>query len=146
MWIIKLVEGVKKVIFDNLSSKAEIFSYLDMTAIDKYIPAINKDYVAKRERLKLKKRNLVNDTPENRALLSNYHRGITEVRLMKLKDSTIHFASLIQIYDDKISYITLDPKRMIGLIIQDKNIVEMHRQLYLYTWQFAEPLSEKSTS
>lgn len=133
-------EGMKKVIFDNLSSKTEIFSYLDMTAIDKYIPEINKEYVAKRERLKLKKRNLVNDTPENRNRLASYHRDITEVRLMKLKNSAIHFASMIQIYDDKISYITLDPKRLIGVIIQDRNIVEMHRQLYLYTWQFAEAL------
>jgi sugar-specific transcriptional regulator TrmB len=134
------MEGIKKVIYDNLSSKTEILSYLDMTAIDKYIPEINKEYVATRERLKLKKRNLVNDTPENRARLATYHRGITEIRLMRLKNADIHFASMIQIYDDKISYITLDTKHLIGVIIQDRNIVEMHRQLYLYTWQFAEPL------
>ncbi len=139
-------DGMKKVIFDNLSTKGEILSYLDMSAIDQYIPEINKEYVAKRERLKIKKRNLVNDTPENRQRLTNYHRGITEVRLVKLQDTSMHFSSMIQIYDDKISYINLNPKKFIGVIIQDKDIVEMHRQLYLFTWQFAEPLKVKQES
>src|SRR3990167_2002422 len=137
--------GVEKVIFDNLTSKTEILSYLDMGALDKYIPEINQRYIAARKRLGIKKRNLVNDTPENRERLAGYHRYITEVRLMKFADSSIHFASMIQIYDDKISYFTLDPERMIGVIIQDKNIVDMHRQLYLYTWQFAKPLPGQDT-
>lgn len=135
------LEGVKKVAFDNLNSKGEILAYVDMFNIEKYFSDINKKYVAVRERLAIKKRNLVNDTPENRKLLSEYHRNITDIRLMKLKNMPMQFTSMLQIYDHKISYITMSAERMIGVIIDDKNIAEMHRQLYLYTWEFAEPLA-----
>src|SRR3989344_3034457 len=49
-------EGIKKVLWDSLTSRTEILSYVDTESINKYIPEINKEYVAKRDRLKIKKR------------------------------------------------------------------------------------------
>ncbi len=139
------LEGVQTVAFDNLTAKTEILAYVDMANVEKYLSDMNKKYLVVRKRLGIKKRDLVNDTPDNRRLLANYSRGITDIRTMRLPDALIQFTSMMQIYDNKVSYITMNSERMIGVIIQDAAIAEMHRQLYLYTWQLAQPLAISST-
>jgi HTH-type transcriptional regulator, sugar sensing transcriptional regulator len=125
-------DGVKKVLEDSLTCKNEIYSYADIESIDRYIPEINKDYVAKRERLKIKKRGIVLDTPFNRRFLTNYHKNITDTKLIKLDKPP--FQTVMQIYDSKTSYITLAEKRMIGVIISDPHIYQMHKYLFEYLW------------
>ena len=41
----------------------------------------------------------------------------------------------MQIYDNKISYLTLSDKEMIGVIIEDKYIYKMHKDLFEYMWK-----------
>ncbi len=131
-------DGIKKVLGDSLTSKTEICSYADIEAISKYINDLNVDYVTKREKLKIKKRGIFLDTPHTKQLLGNYHTKITESRTIKYQ--AIPFETIMQIYDNKISYITLSPKRMVGVIIQDPLIYQMHKYLFEYTWQTAEPI------
>ncbi|MCC7160255.1 hypothetical protein IT399_00800 [Candidatus Nomurabacteria bacterium] len=125
-------DGIKKVLADTLTSKTEIYAYSDIEAIFKYIPEINKEYVAKREKLKLKKKGIFIDTPEARQLLTDYHSEITENKFMK--QDALSFESIMQIYDDKISYITLSPNKMIGVIIEDPIIYRMHKYIYEFLW------------
>lgn len=43
----------------------------------------------------------------------------------------------MQIYDNKISYITLEPKRMMGVIVEDRHLYEMHLYFFEYIWRHA---------
>jgi sugar-specific transcriptional regulator TrmB len=129
-------EGIKRVLEDSLTSRTEIYSYADIDAINKYINDLNMDYVAKREKLKLKKKGIFLDTPETRRLLAGYHTDITESRV--IKHSGTPFATVMQIYDNKISYITLTRERMIGVIVEDPLIYHMHLYLFEYMWSTAE--------
>lgn len=133
-------EGIEKVIFDNLSTKGEILAYLDQSTLNHYIPDLNAKYIKQREKLKIKKRNLVLDTAANRELLKNYHRSITEVRLLSSHTAPVKFGTLFQIYDNKVSYVTFKEKSMIGIIIDNPEITEMHRYLYAFAWENAKPL------
>lgn len=135
------LEGIKTVTFDNLTAKTPILAYLDMATIFQHLKPMNDEYVKIRRRLKLKKLNLVNDTLENKQYLATYNRDITDIRLMSQQEAPMHFACMMQIYDNKVSYVTIDPDRWIGVIIEDKNIADMHRQLYMYSWQIAQPLN-----
>jgi len=126
-------DGIKKVLNDTLNSKTEICAYSDIEAILKYIPEINTEYVAVRERRKIKKRGILIDTPAARQELSGYHPDITKNKFIKIPITP--FASIMQIYDDKISYITLQPEKMFGVIIQNPAIYQMHKYLYEYLWQ-----------
>ena len=127
--------GIKKVLDDSLKSKNEIYSYADIESINKYIPELNKEYVTKRERLKIKKHGIVLDTPFNRQFLANYHKTITDTKFIKLQTPPFH--TVMQIYDNKISYFTLDEKRMIGVIISDPNIYQMHKYMFDYLWSLS---------
>jgi len=131
-------EGVRKVLEDSLYSREEILSYADITSIQKYIPKINEWYVELREKKQVKKRAILLDTPEARQTLSTYHRTITDSKLIKL--NTPPFESIMQIYDGKISHITLSKDQMIGIIIEDPSIYEMHKALFNFTWNKADTI------
>lgn len=132
-------EGIKKVLEDSLFAEEIIYSYADIDAIDSRIPEINKEYVAKRSKRNIHKKAILPDTPHARELLKNYHSDITETKLVKL--SLESFPTVMQIYDGKVSYITFSDKDMIGTIIEDKNIYQMHKALFEYLWSITPNLS-----
>ncbi len=133
------VEGIKRVLDDTLDSKTEICSYADIEAVIKNIGAINKTYVAKREKLGIRRRGILLDTPATREYLKDYHVTVTESRLIRVDAPP--FESVMNIYDGKISYITLQPDKMIGAIIADRHIYNMHKYLFEYLWGIAEKIT-----
>jgi sugar-specific transcriptional regulator TrmB len=128
------LEGVKRVIDDNLKSKNVVYTYADMEEVDKYIKEINAQYAKKRDRLKLEKKILLVDSDYTKKVLENYEKSHIEIKFVK---RVTHFATIMQIYDDKISYVTLLPNKMMGIIIQDKSIYAMHKALFESMWENA---------
>ena len=127
------IDGVWEVLKDSLTTKTEIYSYADIETIARNIEAINQKYVSRRERLGINKKGIILDTPFTREYLKSYHKLVTDVKFIKLED-TKPFQSIMQIYDDKISYITLSAEKKIGVIIYDKNLYLMHKYLFEYLW------------
>lgn len=127
------LDGIKEVLEDTLTAKEIIYSYADLDMVEKHIPDINKEYVAKRERLGLKKRALFPDTQENRFVLEGYHVKITDAKLIPTHEHP--FKTVMQIYDGKISYFTLGTDTLVGVIITDPNIYEMHKTLFESLWE-----------
>lgn len=136
------MEGVKKVLDDSLSAQNEIYSYADIESIEKYIHSINEEYVKKRDKFNIKKKAILLDTPFARQFLKDYHRQITDIRLIKNDDQPFH--TVMQMYDNKISYITLSDKEMIGVIVEDPHIFAMHKYLFEFSWNKAEILGVAS--
>lgn len=126
-------EGVERVINDSLSSKTEIYTYADIESVTKYVNDINKRYVAKRDRLGIHKKALLLDTPFARDYMKNYHRLVTDVKLVGLQDIQ-PFQSVMEIYDGKIAYVTFAPERMTGVIIEDPYLYAMHKYLFECLW------------
>lgn len=129
-------EGIKKVLADSLTSKHTIYTYANIEAIIKYFDDINRDYIKKRDALGIKKKGIMVDSEFARSYLKNYHRGTTDTRLI---DGNLYpFHSVMQIYDGKISYVTLSDKSIIGVIIKDPAIHQMHKSIFEYTWSTAK--------
>ncbi len=124
-------DGIREVMNDALTSKTEIYSYVDIDAVEREIPDISRDFAKARQKLGLKKKNIGVDTPENRAEIEGYYTDVTEERLIPWP--TQSFGTVMQIYDGKVSYFTLG-EHMIGVIIADPHIYEMHRSLFESTW------------
>lgn len=126
-------DGMKKVLEDSLTAEGEIYAFSDIISIEKYIPQINKDYVAKRRKFGIKKKGLIFDSPEARKLLEGYNPDITENKFIAFETPPSH--TIMQIYDNKVSYITLSNEQMIGVLIEDKHISALHRALFEYLWK-----------
>lgn len=126
------MKGVEEVLNDSLKSKEKIYTFADIEAIQKYIPEINEKYVAKRDRIGIEKQALILDTEFARNFLKDYHKETTDIKL--IKHNAPPFQTVMQIYDNKISYLTLSEDEMIGVIIEDKHIYRTHKYIFEYIW------------
>ena len=128
-------EGIKKVLDDtlNVPKNTEIYTYADLEAILKYIPDLNETYSNHREKMGIKKKGLLLDTPRTREVIKNYHTETTDTKFIKCGVNELE--TIMQIYENKISYITLKENSMIGIIIEDPLIYKMHKTIFEYLWQ-----------
>ncbi len=132
-------EGALKVIEDSFSAKTEILSYVDSEAVDKYFGADNEMYLKKRSRTNIKKRIIYLDGGyiRKRRIVSNL--SLTQIRLVP---APAPFAAVMQIYDNKVTYITLEPEKIVGVIIEHPNITLLHRNMFESTWSIGTPWPE----
>jgi hypothetical protein len=137
------LEGIRKVLEDSLTSVETIDAYSDIESIEKYIPEINKDYVEKRRKFNIKKRGLILDTQKARELLQGYNPDITENRFIKCSLTPSTTQTIMQIYDNKVSYITLGENFYIGMIIESPNIYQLQKYLFQTMWESLS-VSEKT--
>lgn len=133
------LEGAKKVLADSLAASTEIYSYIDNEAVDKYYPGINEEYVKQRKKLHIKKKMLMVDSEHTRKHEKNTDSDTTEIRVIP---SPVPFATVMQIYNDKVSYIAVSPdkNKLISIIIQQPEIAQMHKSLFEHQWTLAKPL------
>ena len=132
-------EGIEKVLDDSLSAKEAIYSYVDVEAVEKQIGEMNARYMRKREKLDIYKKLLVPDTPFIRDIYSKEKSLVTEARAIPM--SMTPFEVTMQIYDGKVSYLTLSSERKLGVIIEDPHIYQMHKYLFETLYEKAEVLA-----
>ncbi len=135
-------EGVIKVAEDSLHAKSEILSYIDNQAVNKFLGDYNKEYIKKRNKLALKKRMITLDSDFIRNRVKDFNLNTTDIRVI---DAKYPFATVMQIYDNRVSYITLGDNKMIGIIIEDSHIAQMHKTLFDYTWTTAKQLTNTNS-
>ncbi len=129
--------GMKEVLDDSLYAKSEVLAFADLETIEKVIPEINRKHVSDRKKFSIKKRALVLDTPFNRREISQYDHEVTTVKFLDVENAK-PYKSLMNIYDNKVSYLTLDKDKMIGVIIEDEHIAEMQRYIFEFAWKNAK--------
>jgi sugar-specific transcriptional regulator TrmB len=135
-------EGLRKVLADTLTAQETICTLVDVEAVVKYMDKINQEYVKQRERLHKQKKMVCVDSPFARKYLEKYHVNVTNTRFV---DYTLYpFSSVMQIYDNKIAYISLSTDSITSMIITDKNIYQMNKVLFNFIWSHSKAFSELS--
>ncbi|MFA5961538.1 MAG: helix-turn-helix domain-containing protein [Parcubacteria group bacterium] len=135
-------EGLRKVLADTLTAQETICTLVDVEAVVKYMDKINQEYVKQRERLHKQKKMVCVDSPFARKYLEKYHVDVTDTRFV---DYTLYpFSSIMQIYDNKIAYISLSADAITSMIITDKNIYQMNKVLFNFIWSHSKAFSELS--
>ena len=130
-------EGVEKVSLDSLTTKDEILTIVDSESTDKYIRDVDSDYIKKREKLGIKKRILAPDSESIRLAAQKYKKEFTQIKILPRE---LTFSTATQIYDDKVSLITMREQGMIAVLIQDPLIAETQKKMFEFAWRFAKPL------
>ena len=136
------MEAMQRILDESFTTEDEILQITDSESFDQYLPEEDSKYVQKRLRLKIKKRMLIPDSPVNRKFYkiqsAAYHK-YTQIRFIKPKEARFKTSQLI--YNNSISFQTLQPDSMIGVIIEDPQICLMQRQLFELVWSQAENLN-----
>ena len=130
-------DGIWEVLMDSMNATEEILTYADLEAIAKYIPALNAKYSTLREEKDVKKRGLVIDSSAARKFLASYDGEVTHTKLISGTEATVPFQTVMQIYDNKVSYITLTDEYLVGIIITDHFIANTHKYLFESLWKFS---------
>jgi sugar-specific transcriptional regulator TrmB len=136
-------KGMKEILDDSLYSKEHLRGITDLEAIEEHIPEINAQYKKDREKYGVHRDGIILKTPKNIELAKKYSTESASVRLLPCTEEQCqHLNTVMNIYDGKVSYLTLSKDHMIGVIIEDKNIYHLHRFLFDTLWANAEKLPE----
>ncbi len=124
------LDGVKKVLEDSLYTEGTIYTYVDVEAALDHFKKINDEYVAKREKRNIAKKILAADTQRAREYLGEHANSLIDMKLVGKEK--IPFGCAMQIYDNKVSYITIGKQEgsLIGVIIEDERIANMHKYFF----------------
>lgn len=128
--------GLVKTLNDSLNSKTEILTYADIEGMEKYLNRDNDKYVIKRKELGIKKRGIVADTFYAREYLKDYDKTVTEIRFIDGKKFPLFLE--MEIYDNKISFMTFSEKKLIGVIIENEEIYKTQKSIFEMVWQNAK--------
>jgi sugar-specific transcriptional regulator TrmB len=131
-------DGFEEALNDSLSSKTEILTYFDPAAVTGKIAEINKKYVQKRRVKGIVKRIILPDNKEAKSLLEEIGTELTKIRLAN--NFSGHFMTAMEIYDNKVTFLTLDPNKIISVILEDQNIAKLQRAQFEALWGSAEDL------
>ncbi len=127
-------EDVAKMIEDTIASGEIIYTYADAEAVMKYIPEINDDHVKKRMELGIEKHILLADNKLARQLKKkNIKNPLTKIRI--IDKEYIPFEGITEIYENKVSYITISEYGISGILIEDKQINKMHKFVFEALWE-----------
>ncbi len=130
--------GVRKAMEDCLTSATEILTIADNERMNAKYHELNQTQVLKRKKSGIKRRIISRDTPYIRNLAQHDDPDFTVRRVIKAEND---FGTVIQIYDNKISYFTLDD-RSIAFIVEDALLYETHRIIFEALWSNAMNVSE----
>ncbi len=128
-------DGAREVLFDTLQSKTELKDFANIDAMFDVFKDINDEYVAEREKTTITKRSLLLDTPFARKI---YESGGYSPKSHKgykwIPGDLYPFSTEMNIYDGKVSYLTYVQDELIGVIIENEYIYEMHESMWKLLW------------
>jgi|WetSurMetagenome_2_1015567.scaffolds.fasta_scaffold171674_2 HTH-type transcriptional regulator, sugar sensing transcriptional regulator len=133
-------EGIIKTLNDSLESQTEILTYADVEGMEQYLKKGNDEYVKKRKEMGIKKRGIVADTSYAREYLKDYDRSVTEIRLIDGKKFPMFLE--MEIYDNKVSFMTFSQKKLIGVILENEEIYKTQKSIFEIVWNNASPLEK----
>lgn len=120
--------GIEYVINDTLTSKTELLQYMDLDEIHKHIKDISKNYLENRLHRNINKRIITLDSDYAR----EYYKNEKDLTVVKFIDrEQYRFDVSMHIYDNKVSYFSFANGKLIGVIIEDSKIYDMHKKIFL---------------
>ena len=129
-------EAITNILEDSLTARHEILQITDSESFDQYFSEEDARYVKKRLRKGLHKRMLIPDSPANQKYVASQTTTYLKYTTIQLLGKEIpRFKTSQLIYNNTISFQTLQPDSMIGVIIEDPLISLMQRQLFELLWK-----------
>ncbi|MDP3740799.1 MAG: helix-turn-helix domain-containing protein [bacterium] len=134
------LEGIKKVLEDTLSDnpQKQLLTFSDAAGYATYLLDWNTSYYApKRKKLGIYEKVIIPNDPKALEWMKDYQPGgVTEILFIDQK--LFPFSTEVNIYNNKVSFVTFSPKTHIGLIIQNKEIFDTLSSVFNAFWQLGQ--------
>ena len=132
-------EGFTKVAEDSLSSETEICQYMDIDTVLKEVHEADQKYAKKWKVRNIPKRIIYRESPtlvKEILALKSYNAAARSI----ITPET--WNTVVQIYENKVSYVCFKGDKKIGVIIEDPHIYKIQKMLFDQMWSTAKPLLE----
>ncbi len=126
-------DAVKAIREDSLAARHSIDTYVDLEMMEKYFAGINKEYALQRSKFNITKRGIVLDSPFNRSYVKDYYTNVTTTKFLKAPAGS--FPTIMQMYDNKVTYLTMREQLITGVIVEDPQITQLHRTVFGFLWE-----------
>ncbi len=128
------LEGVQRVLEDSLTSKTDILTYSDVEGYMKYLRKFNEEYYApKRKKLGIFEKIIIPDTKTAVEYLRDYN-ALEVSNFIFVDHKLFPLYSEINIYDNKISFVTFSDVQHVGLLIENQEIYETQKSIFEMVW------------
>jgi len=140
-------EGVKRAMNDTLNASESLYAW---SAFDSWFKAPQslqkyiKEYAKLRaEKYKIPVKVIVRDTPEVRKYLLKQYPTLEDDKdpLMEIRwvpKGIPAFNNETNIYDDKVSIVSLARNELLGIIIESHEIAQLHKAIFQMSWNSAK--------
>lgn len=138
------LDGIERALNDSLTAKSEILTYLDPAEMKGEVADINKRYVTKRRAKGIAKRIILPNNETAKQYLSAMGGELTKIILAsKLAQG---FKTAMEVYDNKVSFLTMGGTQVIAVIIEDPHIANLQRAQFEYIWAEETQAAAERTS
>ncbi len=126
-------EQIRTALWQTLESKEEILSFVEANVIETHLQELNREYVVERVKRQLLKKIIMTDTMESRKReLTLKRRDFTELKY--INPQKYPFKTSVQIWENKVLYLTLTDSYKIGFLIENDIIADFHKSLFRFVW------------
>ncbi|MFA6392240.1 MAG: helix-turn-helix domain-containing protein [Patescibacteria group bacterium] len=130
------IEGIKLVLKDTIvnNTSKQIKTFSDVAGYAKYLKVWNQSYYAPlRKKLGIIERVIIPDNAEALAHMRSYQANeVTQILFIDHKNYP--FATEINIYENKVSFVTFSDRAHIGIIIDNMEIFQTFSSVFELCW------------
>jgi len=133
------IEGVKRVLNDSLLSSEEILTFSDVWEYMKYFKEYNvNEYAPVRKKNKIYEKVIIPNTESAMKYMAGYEANkYTEI--VFIDSSVFSFASEVNIYDNKVSFVTFSKTwNHVWIIIENSEIANTLRASFKMNWELGK--------
>ena len=138
------LDGIDRLLDDCLTATEPICCYMNDESILKYAPKIDVEHQKKCEKHGVQKKIIFLEKEGFKSPDAPFYPEWIQAKIIETPRKE-PFQTIIQIYNGKISYMTiLSEREMIGVIIDDKYAYELHRFLFETQWNTISSMQRSS--
>jgi len=132
------INGIKNIFEDTLTTKKELLGYTNLAELPEVLQEdYLKDYAKRKVDLGIKTRMLSPISKDGLKYLSKYYpKGFDHnlVEILFVNSKQFLFEYEINIYDNKVAIVSLNPDELIGLIIESPVYANTQRAIFDLAW------------
>jgi HTH-type transcriptional regulator, sugar sensing transcriptional regulator len=127
-------EGIKAVYADTIKDAKEILAFVSVASAykSKVIDYLTKQYVLQRSEKKIMAKVIAPDSPLSQKYKKRDKQEYRQTKLISEKDYP--FSIEINIYGNKIAFMSYNENELMGVIIESKEIAKTMRSIHRFFW------------
>jgi hypothetical protein len=134
------LEGIKQVLKDTLvnNQQKSLLTFSDVGGYAQYLSEWNTKYYApERQAKKIFEKVIIPNSQGALDYMKDY-KGSEVTEILFIDNDLYPFSTEVNIYENKVSFVTFSPRVHVGVIVESKEIAETMTSIFNFTWKLGK--------